>query len=51
MLKLGGKIMIEFCPLRSKAYAYRLDDDTEEKRAKVTKKCIVKRDLCWLFIQ
>ena len=26
--ELGGKIMIEFCALRAKAYAYRLDDDT-----------------------
>ena len=27
--ELGGKIMIEFCALRAKAYAYRLNDDTE----------------------
>ena len=26
--ELGGKVMIEFCALRAKAYAYRLDDDT-----------------------
>ena len=31
--ELGGKIMIEFCALRAKAYAYRLDDDTEMKAA------------------
>ena len=43
--ELGGKIIIEFCALRAKAYAYRLDDDTEEKKAKGTKKCIVKREL------
>ena len=43
--ELGGKIMIQFCALRTKAYAYRLDDDTEEKRAKGTKKCIVKREI------
>ena len=36
--------MIEFCALRAKAYAYRLDD-TEMKKAKGTKKCIVKREL------
>ena len=42
---LGGKIMTEFCALRAKAYSYRLDDDTEEKRAKDTKKCKVKREL------
>ena len=43
--ELGGKIIIEFCALRAKAYAYRLDDDTEMKRAKGTKKCIVKREI------
>ena len=35
------KIMIEFCALRAKTYLYRLDDDTEEKKAIDTKKCIV----------
>ena len=43
--ELGGKIIIEFCALRAKAYSYRLDDDAENKKAKVTKKCIVKREL------
>ena len=43
--ELGGKIMTEFCALRAKAYAYKLDDDTEKKKAKGTKKCIVKREI------
>ena len=43
--ELGGKIMIEFCALRAKTYAYKLDDDTEHKKAKGTKKCIVKAEL------
>ena len=43
--ELGAKIMIEFCALRAKAYSYRLDDDAENKKAKGTKKCIVKREL------
>ena len=43
--ELGGKIMIEFCALRAKAYVYRWDDDTEKKKAKGTKKCIVKREI------
>ena len=43
--ELGGKIMTEFCALRAKAYAYKLDDDTELKKAKGTKKCIVKREI------
>ena len=43
--ELDGKIMTEFCALRVKAYAYRLDVDTEEKKAKGTKKCIVKQEI------
>ena len=30
-------------------HSYRLDDDTEEKKAKGTKKCIVKRELTFKF--
>ena len=41
--ELDGKIMSEFCALRAKAYAFKLDDDSEKKKAKGTKKCIVKR--------
>ena len=37
--------MTEFCALRAKAYAYKLDDDTEKKKAKGTKECIIKRGL------
>ena len=43
--ELGGKILTEFCALRAKACAYKLDDDTEKKNAKGTKKCIVKREI------
>ena len=43
--ELGGKIMTEFCALRAKAYAYKLDDDTEMKKAKGTKKCLVKTEI------
>ena len=43
--ELGGKIMIEFCALRAKVYAYRLDDETEKKKTKGTKKCIVKSEI------
>ena len=47
MLKdeLGGKTMMEFCALRAKTYAFLLDDDTEKKKTKGTKKCIIKREL------
>ena len=37
--------MTEFCALRAKAYTYKLDDDTEHKKAKGTKKYIIKREL------
>ena len=43
--EIGGKIMTEFCAIRAKTYAYKLDEDTEIKKAKGTKKCIVKREL------
>ena len=43
--ELGGQIVTEFFALRAKAYAYKLDDDTEHKKAKGTKKCIVKREI------
>ena len=43
--ELGGKIITELCALRAKVYAYLMDDGTEHKRAKGTKKCVVKREL------
>ena len=43
--ELGRKIMKEFVAFRAKTYAYLTDDDGEEKKAKVTKKCIIKREL------
>ena len=43
--EVDGKIMTEFCALRAKAYGYKFDDDTEMKKAKGTKKCIVKREI------
>ena len=41
--ELRGKIVKEFCVLRAKTYTYLLDDDTKHKKAKGTKKCIIKR--------
>ena len=43
--ELKGKIMKEFLALRAKAYAFKLDDDAQKKKAKGTKKCVVKREL------
>ena len=43
--QLGGKIMKEFCALRAKAYAHLMDDDSEKKKGKETKKCVIKHQL------
>ena len=43
--ELGGKVMKEFCALRTKAYEYLMDDDSEKKKAKGTKKWVIKRRL------
>ena len=40
--ELGGKIRKEFCAPRAKTYSYLKDDDSEEKKAKGTNKCIIK---------
>ena len=37
--------MKEFCGLRAKTYAYLMDDNSEKKKAKGTKKCVIKRRL------
>ena len=51
---LGGKIMMEFVGLRTKSYSYLIDGYNDEdyekiktinKKAKGTKKCIIKRKL------
>ena len=38
--ELGGKTMSEFCALKAKAYAYKLNDDSECKKAKGTKNAL-----------
>ena len=43
--ELGWKIMIELVGLRAKTYAYLMNGDTEHKKTKGTKKCIIKRRL------
>ena len=47
MLKdeLGGKIMTKFVGLRAKTYSYLIDEVIENKKAKGTKKCVIKRKL------
>ena len=41
--ELGGKINMEFITLRPKTYSYSTDDCKEDKKAKGTKKCVIKR--------
>ena len=41
--ELGGKIITEFVTLRRKTYSHLTDDCKEDKKAKGTKKCIIKR--------
>ena len=43
--ELGGGIINEFVALRPKAYSYRTDDLVELKKAKGTKKCVIKNML------
>ena len=43
--ELGGRIMKEFCALRAKTYSYLMDDNSEVKKSKGTKKCVIKREL------
>ena len=43
--ELGGKIMTESVALRAKAYAYLMEDGSEHKKVKGTKKCVIKREL------
>ena len=43
--ELGNEIMTELCKLRAKAYTYKMDNDSEHRKAKGTKKCIIKREL------
>ena len=41
--ELGGKIIEEFVTLRRKTYSFLTDDGKEDKKAKGTKKCIIKK--------
>ena len=43
--ELGGKNMKEFVWLRAKTYAYLIDNDSQNNKAKGTKKCVIKRRL------
>ena len=41
--ELSRKLMTEFVRLRVKTYSYLIDDGSADKKAKDTKKCVIKR--------
>ena len=41
--ELGGKIIKEFVALTAKTYLYLMDDESERKKGKGTKKCVIKK--------
>ena len=43
--ELGGNTMTTFVGLRAKTYSYLIDDSSEDKKAKGTKRCLIKRKL------
>ena len=56
--ELGGKIITEFVTLRPKTYSFLTGDGKEDKKAKGTKKCIIKKmikfndyikNACWMM--
>ena len=42
--ELEGKIMTELATLRPKTYFCLMDDDNSHKKAKGTKKCVIKKN-------
>ena len=42
---LGSKIIIKCIGLGAKTYSYLIDDNSEDKKAKSTKKCVIRRKL------
>ena len=42
--ELGGEIITEFIALRPKTYSYLTDNDKIDKKAKGTKKCVIKKN-------
>ena len=42
---LGRKIMTKFVGLRAKTYICLIDDGNKDKKAKNTRKCVIKRKL------
>ena len=49
--ELGRKFMTKFVVLRAKSCSYLIDDGSEDKKAKDTKKCVIKRKLKFKIIK
>ena len=47
--ELGGRIMKEFIELRPKCYSYLTDDGNVDKKAKGTKKCVIKKEIMFNY--
>ena len=43
--ELGGRIMKEFIGFRPKCYSYLTDNGNVDKKAKGTKKCVIKKEI------
>ena len=41
--ELGGETITEFVTLRPKTYSYLTDDSKEDKKAKGTKRCVIRK--------
>ena len=41
--KLGRKIMAKFVGVRAKSFSYLIEDSSEDKKAKGTKMCVIKK--------
>ena len=40
--ELDGKMIVKFVGLRANTYSYLIGDGSENKKAKITKKCVIK---------
>ena len=49
--ELGGKIITKFATLRPKTFLYLINDCKEDKKAKGTKKCVIKRMINLMIIR
>ena len=40
--EFGGKVMTKFIGLKAKSYSHLIDDSSQDKKARITKKCAIK---------